>query len=375
MSQDSLPQIPALEKHFQELFLDGQYKEAVRIGLQCKAQYRQAGQEQSLEYAALLENLAACYRELRDFDPAETLLRRAIEIRSNLSGPSDPLAVRDLFALAALYELKGDKAAARETYHRAVLIQRKAARIIGPVVPPLVEYPAPVQLEPPTGPSPTGPQETRIPPPQTQTPPATEITRYGRVEYFSPMELQQEYPLRVGILIERHAGGVPEGARVSWARLKFQPAEAEPVLLIIPVATWLNISPFQRHLRVKEKADVFAEFKLIAPRLPPGEKGNLDIEIEYAGVLVHKLSLDITVQDLFRLGPLRLRRALLTGASFVTGVVFTIPGLLSVFDAIREIGTAISPPLLAFTLLAAVLLLAAGVALLRDGPRRHAQSF
>jgi hypothetical protein len=145
--------------------------------------------------------------------------------------------------------------------------------------------------------------------------------------------------------------------------------------LIIPIATWLNISPFQRNVKVKEKVDVFTDFKLIVPRMPPGEQGTLDIEIEYAGSRVQQLSVVIRVQDRIKIGPILLPRSILTAASLGVGALFTLPSVLSVIDTIRDIGSSITPPLLGATLLLALILIAAGVWLLRTGPRRLAQSF
>ncbi|HZQ09166.1 MAG TPA: tetratricopeptide repeat protein, partial [Anaerolineae bacterium] len=342
------------------------YAQAIAIARQCQDLIRQQQGETNLDYAELLERLAALYRAVQDYANAETLLLQAYDIRAKISGSAAPEAIQDLFALASLYELKKDDAAAREMYRRATRLQRRASRAQrapSPATSPPILFPSESQRGGETFPSvqPSAP----IP----ATPPA-EIKRYGRVEYYSPMEVKQEYPLRVGILLDRHGIGIGENARVVWTSLRIHPTEPEPILQIIPVATFLTISPPQRSVKVKQNADVFADFKIIALEMPSNGRGKLEIEIEYQGELVRRLSLEVHVQDQIKLGGFSFPRALWSKVSLVVGAILTLPGVISVYNLFSEVAVPLSGAIALIGFIFALPLLGLGVVLWRSGGER-----
>ncbi len=367
MAADTPVRLADLQQQLAALAARHEYAQAIAIARQCQDLIRQQQGETNLDYAELLERLAALYRAVQEYANAATLLLQAYDIRAKISGPAAPEAIQDLFALASLYELKKDDAAAREMYRRAISLQRRASRTRGvptPVIPPSASvYPTESQRggEAPVSAQPTVPI-TAAPPP--------EIKRYGRVEYYSPMEVKQEYPLRVGILLDRHGSGIGDNARVVWASLRIHPTEPEPILQIIPVATFLTISPPQRSVKVKQNADVFADFKIIALEMPSNGIGKLEIEIEYQGELVRRLSLEVHVQDQIKLGGFSFPRALWSKLSLVVGAILTLPGVISVYNLFSEVAVPLSGAIALIGFIFALPLLGLGVVLWRSGGER-----
>ena len=130
------------------------------------------------------------------------------------------------------------------------------------------------------------------------------VERYGRVEYRSPMDLEQEYPLRVGLLLERHGKQLLEDMRVRWGKVVFPAEVLEPILTVRPFSPYFRVSPASRGIRLEQGKDAFAKFRVIPERMPqnPGGECQLTVEFDYEGVTVKTMSLDVVVQHKFRLG-------------------------------------------------------------------------
>ncbi|HZQ10722.1 MAG TPA: tetratricopeptide repeat protein [Anaerolineae bacterium] len=367
MAADTPVRLADLQQQLADLTTHHQYAEAIAIARQCQDVIRQREGESNLDYAEILERLAALYRTIQDYANAETLLLKAYDIRAKISGAAAPDAIQDLFALASLYELKQNDAAAREMYRRAINLQRSASHTFG-VPPPVVAPPPSVYpTESQRGGETHKPVQPTVP---ISTTPSAEIKRYGRVEYYSPMEVKQEYPLRVGVLLERHGIGIRENARVVWTSLRIHPTEPEPILQIIPVATFLTISPPQRSLKVKQNADVFADFKIIALEMPTNGTGKLEIEIEYQGELVRRLSLQVTIQDQIKIGKFHVPRALWSKVSLVIGAILTLPGVISVFNLFSTVAVPFSGAIALIGFIFALPLLGLGVMLWHNSGER-----
>lgn len=140
-------------------------------------------------------------------------------------------------------------------------------------------------------------------PPETRV-----IKRYGRVEYFSPMDVGSAYDLQVGFLLEEHTRQGIENALIHWTTLKLDTGEKEPIIRITPWSAYLRISPPMRDLKVINARDVFARFNLVPLQLTDDPLGMCDLKLdfEYRGEIVQSFSLPVKIQHPYRLGPLNI---------------------------------------------------------------------
>jgi hypothetical protein len=128
--------------------------------------------------------------------------------------------------------------------------------------------------------------------------------RYGRVEYFSPMEMNKEYSLRVALLLERHAKNVSQEARVRFASLNIPFNQEEPLIKIIPYSSHLKISPPSREVILHKSKEPVADFLILIDHLPenPTNEFDLQIDFEIQGELITRIPIKITAQRQFCLG-------------------------------------------------------------------------
>jgi hypothetical protein len=132
-----------------------------------------------------------------------------------------------------------------------------------------------------------------------------EVKRYGRVEYFTPMDKGHEFPLRIGLILERHARKMLEHAQIKWKTLFVAAQEEEPLIRVIPHSGYFHISPPMRDIKVKKHADVFADFKIVPWQIPEGKDNSclIDIDFEYVGELIQTIALNVRIQNPYHLGP------------------------------------------------------------------------
>jgi pSer/pThr/pTyr-binding forkhead associated (FHA) protein len=131
--------------------------------------------------------------------------------------------------------------------------------------------------------------------------------RYGRVEYFSPMDLNYTYQLSVGLLIERISQQVKVGAQVRWTTIILAPSELNPTLRIRVTAPHCRIAPSWQDIVVPALEDAVTTFSITPISLPPTTNSQCDIYIdfEYQGQVVRRISLITHIQQQFGVGPLR----------------------------------------------------------------------
>ena len=72
-----------------------------------------------------MNNLAGLYRDMNRLDEAETLFRKALDIRTNVLGSSNPLIAKTLMGMAELSAKRHDYDNAEQLLERAISIQRK----------------------------------------------------------------------------------------------------------------------------------------------------------------------------------------------------------------------------------------------------------
>ena len=76
--------------------------------------------------ARILDGIGQIYQGYAEFDKAERLLRRALDLRTAAHGPEHPDVAESLDHLAALCAVQGDHAMADSLYRRAIAIYEKA---------------------------------------------------------------------------------------------------------------------------------------------------------------------------------------------------------------------------------------------------------
>lgn len=140
-------------------------------------------------------------------------------------------------------------------------------------------------------------------PPETRV-----IKRFGRVEYFSPMDVGSAYDMQVGFLLEEHTRQAIENALIHWTTLNLVAGEEEPIIRITPWSAYLRISPPMRDLKVIKTKDVFARFNLVPLQLTDDPLGMCDLKLdfEYRGEIVQSFTLPAKIQHPYRLGPLNI---------------------------------------------------------------------
>jgi len=135
-----------------------------------------------------------------------------------------------------------------------------------------------------------------------------EITRYGQVDYYTPLDKGCEYPLRIGLFLEHHDKRLLKDAHIRWATLSMASNEVEPIIRIIPSSKFLRISPPAQELKVKKYEDVFADFRVLPLQVPksPDHKCDLRIDFLLRDRVIQTVDLDVKVQWRIRLGPLQI---------------------------------------------------------------------
>ena len=235
---------------------------------------------------------------------------------------------------------------------------------------PLAPSPPPPSTpeQPPTPAMPTRPSLPARPEPAhppTAVPPRKEqsVERYGRIEYRSPMDLEQVYPLRVGLLLKRHGKKLLQGARVRWGRVQFPTEEAEPILTIRPYSPYFAVSPGSRDIKLRQTKDVFARFQVIPERMPtdPGGRCQLRVEFDYQGETVKTIDLDVTIQHKFRLGRWEIPHVYWRPFGIAGSVIVSLDTALNIYQF------AVSVPSSPVSLVGFVLALGVGVGLLALG--------
>ena len=98
------------------------------------------------------------------------------------------------------------------------------------------------------------PQTTIQPKPQTTIQPQaslggpgciplpTQLTSYGRSEYFTPMDVGRKYVFRISLLLKRYGKILLTGARAHSFTLRVLSVEGEPIIRITPSSAYFNIS-------------------------------------------------------------------------------------------------------------------------------------
>ncbi len=162
-------------------------------------------------------------------------------------------------------------------------------------------------------------QSNLRPPAATQTPPpifrgeptsssaeTPTIDRHGRIEFFSPMDKEVEYPLSVGLFLEKHDRDRLVGAKENWVFLQIAAQEDEPRVQVIPQSAYFRISPVDRILKVRRGKDVSVEFSIIPLLVPKTSQGECKLKIDfvYQGDIIETTCLDVQIQDQFQFGRL-----------------------------------------------------------------------
>jgi serine/threonine-protein kinase len=204
-----------------------------------------------------------------------------------------------------------------------------------------------------------------------------QITRFGRVEYSSPMDVGQEYLLRIGLLLERHGRRLMEGARVHWSTLHMASMEEEPIIRITPSSGYLSVSPPFRDIKVSKLRDVFADFRLTPHHVGSGAKGacQVQVDFEYQGEIIHQLCLDARIQDPFKLGPVKIPHKYWKGFGLVGGGIAGFETAASLFNLYNPAGSLLNAALFAGGLFAALLLVLFAIVLWQRAARRLKQRF
>lgn len=186
------------------------------------------------------------------------------------------------------------------------------------------------------------------------------IKRYGRIDYFSPLELEREYPLQIRLLLERHGRNLPIGARVKWATLQMASRYEEPLIRVIPSSGFIRISPPFRDIRVKKRNDVSVDFKLVPIKIPASNNCNLDIDFEYSGEVIQSECLNIRINETLNLGPIHIQQPLRKRLGYLAGAAATIDIGASLYQFITETG---SLDLMNFSISVASILILVGIGL------------
>jgi tetratricopeptide (TPR) repeat protein len=106
-----------LNKQLIQLYRQGNYAEAVRLGERALAIWEKVRGPEHPDTATGLNNLALLYRTMGQMAQALPLYQRALAIREKVRGPEHPDTATALYNLAELYQ-KG--AGARAPRHRPV---------------------------------------------------------------------------------------------------------------------------------------------------------------------------------------------------------------------------------------------------------------
>jgi tetratricopeptide (TPR) repeat protein len=105
-----------------ELYEQGRFQEAIPHAKKALALAEQEIGTDDVAFAGLLDNLAALYEAEMHYTQAQTLYRRALDIRVKAFGPRHPEVIKSLINLALTYDALGQYDAAEKMDARATEI-------------------------------------------------------------------------------------------------------------------------------------------------------------------------------------------------------------------------------------------------------------
>ena len=118
----------------QEVAFDiGDYDSALSFGIKAKEVAIAEYNEESEEYARIINNLATLYKQHAQYDKAELLYNEALEIRKRVFKENHPAIAVILNNLAGLYYLQGQYETAEKLYQKALKIEKVKLGINNPV--------------------------------------------------------------------------------------------------------------------------------------------------------------------------------------------------------------------------------------------------
>jgi len=191
------------------------------------------------------------------------------------------------------------------------------------------------------------------------------------------MDIDHEYPLKIGLLLKRHGRKIVAEARVKWASVFFAALEEEPILRIVPSSSYFQISPAYRALTVKKGEDVFVNFKVRPIQLPGNPSGicNLSVDFEYRGEVLRTVNLDVQVQHKFSLGPFKIPRPYWRTFGVIGGTIGFLDGMVNVSQLVTWADSTIWRVIMISGIIASTTLLLTSILLWRRAGRRVAQKF
>ncbi len=132
------------------------------------------------------------------------------------------------------------------------------------------------------------------------------VRRKGRIEYFDPMELHTEYPLKIALLREmKQKSTTFKGVTIKWGDIGFMAKEENPEVEIIPKSTFFLFSPPERIAVIKADKDVFTDFRMRPLLLTQSTK--VEIEFLYKRERIGLIGIDVKIQDKLKIfGGIRL---------------------------------------------------------------------
>ncbi len=110
----------------QEIAFDiGDYDSALSFGIKAKEVAIAEYNDESEEYARIINNLATLYKQHAQYDEAKLLYNESLEIRKRVFRKNHPAVAIILNNLASVYHLQGDYKTAEPLYHQAIEINKK----------------------------------------------------------------------------------------------------------------------------------------------------------------------------------------------------------------------------------------------------------
>lgn len=126
--------VTAAQRHFQELYVAGNYSGALAEAQSTEAAAKRNGTN-NITYVLALNDLARAHQALGHYADAATMFRQVLDALQKTSQPSDPRVAQALANLATVYLLQGDNGGAERLYKQALEI---ATRSLGPNDPAVV---------------------------------------------------------------------------------------------------------------------------------------------------------------------------------------------------------------------------------------------
>ncbi len=203
------------------------------------------------------------------------------------------------------------------------------------------------------------------------------ITRFGRAEYHSPMDIGQEYRLRIGLLLARHANNIMPDAIVHWATLKLAAKEKEPLIRIVPSSGYIEISPPYRDIRIAKDHDAIADFRITPIKVVPERNSTcrIQVDFEYNGESIQTIFLDCIIQDAYLLGPIKIPHSYWHRISLLGGGLATFNTVIGIFQFFNPVASLKLALLYSAGFLIAVVLIIIAFILWLHADRRVRQRF